>query len=63
MKFQLTVMLDNAAFGETAIDRGDELRAVLEQCRRQLASGAPLGLAGNVRDTNGNTVGTWHITE
>ena len=56
MKFKLEINLDNAAYE----DLGGEIRDNLEQVLQRIAQGI---IEGRIRDTNGNAVGDWEITE
>lgn len=59
MRFTLTVDMDNSAFEE---EPKLELVDVLERVTAAVMQrGVGVGLEGRVRDTNGNTVGTWRI--
>lgn len=61
MRFTLTIDCDNAAFGETHGERCDQIARILHD--------AADGLDGNpsdnatLRDSNGNTVGSYTLTE
>lgn len=55
--FTLTIDTDNAAFDGNL---GEELFECLTRVRDKVASGEP---DGNVRDTNGNTVGKFQLTD
>jgi hypothetical protein len=58
MRFKLEIDMANAAFEEGV--RGHELT----QCLARVAARVELGeTEGRVRDTKGNTVGTWTLTE
>lgn len=52
-EFELSFRLNNSAFED---DEGAEIARIL----RQIANDADCGATdGNIRDANGNTVGTW----
>lgn len=61
MKLKIEISLDNAAFEE---DFGAEIDYVLDQVTDRLASYAKAERSqiASLRDSNGNTVGTWQIT-
>ncbi len=59
MKLKIEIAMDNAAFGDNPSDRGAEIRQVLQSIPTRVEFGYT---EGNLRDTNGNTVGTWKIT-
>lgn len=52
----ITINTDNAAFQENAL----EIRAILEDLGYTLSSSKP-GDEGKIKDSNGNTVGSWSI--
>lgn len=56
MKFTLTFDCDNAAFEN---DLRVESVAILAEVTERVEAGHT---AGNVRDSNGNTVGSWSFT-
>lgn len=60
MKFTLEIDCDNAAFGDTDSERGDEVARVLRDLARRVADGY---LMVYLRDANGNTVGTAEFKE
>ena len=66
MRFDLTIHMDNAAFGDTDADRSAELQRALEQVRDKLAlawlEDVRRGADVIVRDVNGNTIGRATIT-
>jgi len=55
MKLKLEIDMDNSAFEEPG-----EIQNIIEQLAQKLA-GASQGEHGSVRDSNGNTVGSWSI--
>jgi len=55
MEFKLQFNMDNAAFEE---DDAGEVGKILEKVADDFISGL---VSGGVRDSNGNTVGTWEI--
>lgn len=65
MKLEITLTMDNAAFGETEGERACEAARILDQfaenlrCGFPAAPGPPLGL----RDVNENSVGRAVVTE
>lgn len=62
MAFKLTIKTDNAAFGDgDDSELGHELAAILRNLARHLEEFANLR-GGSVRDSNGNTVGTYTLT-
>ncbi len=64
MKFKLEIEMDNAAFEDGHDELGQILSDVSVTIHRQFFAEAidPIhGDAGNVRDSNGNTVGRWEI--
>lgn len=66
MKLVIRVDLDNAAFGDLDLRLPADCDVLAQQVRwvfedslfSEIESG---DLAGNLRDQNGNTVGTWRI--
>jgi len=56
MKLTVTIACDNAAFHD---DFEGEIAAVLDRAARSIAEGG----TGRIRDTNGNTVGSWQLTD
>lgn len=58
--FTLTVNTDNAAFEPQP---GQELWRILSTLGRRVVDESPAGFEHPIRDTNGNTVGTWTWTE
>lgn len=55
MNITIECKLDNAAFE----DNPDELRQILNQIPHNLKPGDD----GKLRDSNGNTVGSWEVNE
>jgi hypothetical protein len=55
MEFKLRISMDNDAFVECP---EVELARILDQVAAQLYNGA-----GKCRDLNGNTVGSWEVTD
>lgn len=59
MQFQLTIHnLDNAAFGDNVIERGEEIGRLLRYAADRVRLGV---IHGKLRDINGNTVGEFTI--
>lgn len=56
MQFSMKFKMDNAAFGD---EPGFEVARILREVGERVGHGA---CDGNIRDANGNTVGTWKIT-
>lgn len=56
MRFRLEINLDNAAYENVGWEIGDNLDQVLQRIGQGVTE-------GRVRDTNGNVVGDWEITE
>lgn len=56
----ITIDMDNDAFGVSSEERGDELRPILNHVTLLVTNGYD---AGTLADSNGNTVGSWSITE
>lgn len=54
--FKLQIETDNAAFGDF---RAVEVARILRQLADNLSTS---GDSGNLRDINGNTVGTWTLS-
>ena len=55
MKFELSFNMDNAAFDEYPEKEVDRILMVISRC-------VTIGYTyGNIRDFNGNTIGTWNI--
>lgn len=65
MKFTMTIESEGAAFtDDPAEELGQTLQKVSSQALRKISHLVEAGLAeGVVRDTNGNRVGTWQITD
>ncbi len=61
MKFALDINMDNAAFGEDDDGGSYELRRILKAL--VVGDNGPRegNTSGTVRDSNGNTVGSWSI--
>lgn len=58
MKVIITIECDNAAFGETETDCGEELQRILKSAGDMLAEEGPSDLSGRgLYDSNGNRVG------
>lgn len=55
--FRLEIQTDNDAF---KINGAEEIRTILKDIANQLRYGET---SGKVRDTNGNTVGEWSLTD
>jgi hypothetical protein len=53
---QIQISTDNAAFQENP----NEIRAILEDLGYKLQASKP-GDSGPIKDSNGNTVGSWSI--
>lgn len=61
MEFKLTINMDKDAFKN---DRANELIRILQKLTKTLsASELEIGDSGSAIDSNGNTVGTWEISE
>jgi hypothetical protein len=61
MKFTLEIQMDNAAFDlEPGGQASEELSKILRRCASD-TRWAVKGDVGNLRDTNGNTVGRWSV--
>lgn len=58
--FSLTIEMDNDAFGEYP---EEELQRLLSKARQQVGLGALAGDTGTLMDINGNSVGTWEVTD
>jgi hypothetical protein len=64
MRFTLTINCDNADFGDTADHRNAALYILLHRAAHGLMGGlADDGSTVLVRDTNGNTVGSYGFTD
>jgi hypothetical protein len=62
-RFTVEFDCDNAAFGDSPIERLDEVARILHALGDHLENieqGYPLG---SVRDVNGNVVGRWSLSE
>lgn len=59
MKFILTIDLDGAAFDE----EGELARILHKVGDKADNSGWQVGLDRKIRDSNGNTIGTWKFTD
>lgn len=64
MKFTLTIELGNEAM-QTGYDVADALREIADRIypRGLTEHRNAVSLVGLVRDINGNTVGSWQVTE
>ncbi len=58
MEFQAVIKMDNAAFEENG--GTEEIRKRIRHIADQINTGITYS---NIRDTNGNIVGKWEITE
>ena len=58
MKFVLEIDCDNETFGEDETSRNVEVSYILENIGKRVEDGS---VFGNVRDTNGNTVGRYRF--
>lgn len=56
---RLTIETGNAAFGETAEDRGAEVGRIVDRAAERAEAGQTDGACV---DYNGNTVGSWRVT-
>lgn len=58
MRVVITINIDNAAFGETHAEAGEELARILEVAGRELSENGPEECDGyRLYDSNGNKVG------
>lgn len=63
MKFTLEILMDNAAFGEDVGGPGTEVAGILEEAAMSFnGSHFSEGDGQGLRDSNGNTVGSWRVT-
>lgn len=62
-KFRVEFDCDNAAFGETDLERLSEAARILATLAGKLACGTQGYPTGHVRDFNGNTVGHWTFSQ
>ena len=64
MKINIEIECDNAAFGETNYEIGEELRRILDDLGQRLSENGPPepGDPLILRDINGNHVGKAYIT-
>lgn len=62
MGFKLEFKTDNAAFHEDEYAMAEEVSSILKGVAEKIAA-ADGTTEGPVRDTNGNTVGKWSLTE
>ena len=60
MQFQLTINMDNDAFDPFP---GAEVSDILNRFTQSLDFIMTISSKGNLLDTNGNTVGSWSVTE
>ena len=60
MKFKLEFSMDNAAFEDYP---ASEVATTLQNVGISVVNGGPAPIDGDVRDYNGNKIGTWEITE
>lgn len=69
MTLTITIEMDNEAFGESGMDRAQEVFRVLNDLTGRLypetfEDGADsYDRNGKLRDINGNTVGEWRVSE
>jgi hypothetical protein len=57
--FRLTIETENAAFGESMETVVDEVTGILREVAGRIDRGV---VGGPIRDTNGNSVGTYTLT-
>jgi hypothetical protein len=60
MVLKVRIEMDNAAFGEDAVERAAEVRRILALVADRMERGRD---GGALLDSNGNTVGEWDIEE
>ena len=58
MKITIIIRMDNAAFEE-----GGEVKRILNDMTRKMDDIVRPGDNGNLRDINGNAVGSWKVEE
>jgi len=58
--FNLSIEMDSDAFAQYG---GAEVQRILAKASEQVQYGAGEGDTGTLRDSNGNTVGTWEIVD
>lgn len=59
-KFELFIEMENASFGYTPTEREAEVSRILREVADQLdRMGCRLNYAEDIRDINGNKVGSW----
>lgn len=64
MRFILEIQCDNAAFGEDDATRGIELARILRHTANRLAAtGFSAGSTRKLSDVNGNTVGSFELSD
>lgn len=64
MKFTLEINMDNAAFGDIYMEGGVELSRIFVKIASEIQiETLDVGLSDDIRDINGNKVGTWEVTE
>lgn len=56
---RLSIETGNAAFGDTAEDRGAEVGRIVDRAAERAEAGQTDGACA---DYNGNTVGSWRVT-
>ena len=65
MTLTITIDLDNDAFGQSSSARKWEVRKILDGMLdtdpRSIHAVIEAGFKGNLRDSNGNTVGAWKV--
>lgn len=58
MNYRLEMRTDNAAFGESVLERGAEIARILRDAADRAERGS---IGGTIRDANGNTVGDFIV--
>lgn len=61
MRIIIEIQCDNAAFGETQTECGEELQRILNQLGERMASDGCHDISKRIIDANGNHVGDFRI--
>lgn len=59
----ITINTDNAAFDDPVTGDGHELTRVMGRVVGQITEDMTVGASRAIMDSNGNTIGSWEITD